>query len=346
MSSEINNLSIQNKSSYIKIEVDDISGYFISYWNLAIKKLLVDYFCSFTLENYSPVKIPLNYLNINMININNSILENKNPLLFEEKFFTIKIFFLSSEKELNNNYYQNIKQSYDAEGLNIILYLINEIKDNSNISKDCTKLINKIKSKSGINDLVILPYNIVYFEKLQSSFTPFLESFSDKISKVYLNKLDNMIKKFESYETEDNDNYEYLEHLVYYFDLLSLVGYWDTIKYYCDKFLFKELFYLFKEYNFDKFVPFSKYDTKKFKASVKNKNVSRVEFQEYIVYYYIKSCLYLEDYSNIIHFIKIFPYKLNVFMKYFKTEFHFVFWILIIFLILLFILILYMIFLI
>ena len=326
MSSEKNNLSIQTKCSYIKIEVDDISGYFISYWNLAIKKLVKDYFCSFNLENYPSVKIPLNELNINMVNLNNSILENKNPLLFEEKLFTIKIFFLSSEKELNNDYYQNIKQSYDKEGLNIILYLINEIKDNSNIPKDCTKIINKIKSKSGINDLVILPYNIVYFEKLQSSFTPFLESFSEKISKDYHIKLDNIIKKFESYENEDIDNYEYIEHLVYYFDLLSLINFWDIIKNYCDKFLFKELFFLFKEYDFEKYVPILKYDTKKLKISVKNQNLSRVEFQEYIFYYYIKSCLFLEEYSNLIYFIKIFPYKLNLFMKYFKTEFHYIFW--------------------
>ena len=47
MSSLSENNQKQNISSIIKIEIDDINNYFISYWNLALKKLLPDYFCFF-----------------------------------------------------------------------------------------------------------------------------------------------------------------------------------------------------------------------------------------------------------------------------------------------------------
>ena len=170
---EKNNLS-PNKFTRTIIELDDNSGYFLSYWNLAIKKHLSNYFCSFDLEKYFSVKHPLSAFNISISDINNSIIENLNPLIFEEKLFSMKIHFLSSEKELNADFIQSLKQSYGNNKLNLILYLINEIKEKTDILKDSQKLLNKIKSKCGNNDITILPYNIVYFEQLQPAFSIFL----------------------------------------------------------------------------------------------------------------------------------------------------------------------------
>ena len=332
-SSEPKNAIIPNKTSYTKIEVDDLSGYFISYWNLALKKQLKDYFVTINSGNSKPNKIPLSELNINLMNVNNSFLENKSPLIYEEKLFIIKIYFLSSEKELNNDFYENIKQSYDKQNLNLVLYLISEVKDNSNILKDSTKLLNKIKSKSGLNDLTILPYNIVFFDKLQPAFSPFIEFFSEKFSNEFLNKYDKVTKKIESYN-EDNyisinsDSFKYIEYLICYFDLLSLTNDWNSINYYCSHFLYKELTCLKKEYIFENFMSLNNYNDKKMKINFKNEIMANVEFQEYIFNYYIKSCQYLEKYEYIIQFIKYFPYNMESFSNNFKTEYHYIFWIL------------------
>ena len=331
MSKETKTAITQTKSSYSKIEVDDLSGYFLSYWNLAIKKQEKDFFCSLNHENLSSKTIPLSEFNIKLTNINNTISENKNLALFEEKLFKIKIYFLSSENDLNLDFYSNLKLTYDKKNLNLILYLISEINENINVLKDTNKLLNKIKSKSGINDLVILPYNVVFFDKLQTAIVPFIDNFSIKFSQEYLNKLDYVAKKIESFNEQNNnksvDNYEYIEYLISYFDLLSLCNDWNTINFYCNKFLFKEFTILKIDYAFDNYSDLIDYE-KKIKINFKNKQIANVEFQVYIFNSYIKSNLYLENYENIIQFIKKFTYKMNLFINNFKTEFHYIFWLL------------------
>ena len=328
---EKNNLS-PNKFTRTIIELDDNSGYFLSYWNLAIKKHLSNYFCSFDLEKYFSVKHPLSAFNISISDINNSIIENLNPLIFEEKLFSMKIHFLSSEKELNADFIQSIKQSYGNNKLNLILYLINEIKEKTDILKDSQKLLNKIKSKCGNNDITILPYNIVYFEQLQPAFSIFLEFFTEKFTKEYLNKMEKMTKIMEKYENdnkeENYDNYQFMENMIYYFDLLSLINRWDFIQKYCTKFLFKELKCFTKENNNLKPMSFSNYELNRFKLNFKNKKIGNIEFQEFILNYYIKSLQFLEEYTYLVSFIKIIPYKMNLFIKNFKTEYHYLYWIL------------------
>ena len=328
---EKNNLS-PNKFTRTIIELDDNSGYFLSYWNLAIKKHLSNYFCSFDLEKYFSVKNPLSAFNISISDINNSIIENLNPLIFEEKLFSMKIHFLSSEKELNADFIQSLKQSYGNNKLNLILYLINEIKEKTDILKDSQKLLNKIKSKCGNNDITILPYNIVYFEQLQPAFSIFLEFFTEKFTKEYLNKMEKMTKIMEKYENdnkeENYDNYQFMENMIYYFDLLSLINRWDFIQKYCTKFLFKELKCFTKENNNLKPMSFSNYELNRFKLNFKNKKIGNIEFQEFILNYYIKSLQFLEEYTYLVSFIKIIPYKMNLFIKNFKTEYHYLYWIL------------------
>ena len=328
---EKNNLS-PNKFTRTLIELDDNRGYFLSYWNLAIKKHLSNYFCSFNLEKYFSVKHPLNAFNISISDVNNSIIENLNPLIFEEKLFSMKIHFLSSEKELNADFIQSLKQSYDNNKLNLILYLINETKEKTDILKDSQKLLNKIKSKCGINDITILPYNIVYFEQLQPAFSLFLEFFTEKFTKEYLNKMEKMTKIMEKYEIdnkeENYDNYQFMENMIYYFDLLSLINRWDFIQKYCNKFLFKELKCFTKENNNLKPMSFSNYELNRFKLNFKNKKIGNIEFQEFILNYYIKSLQFLGEYTYLVSFIKIIPYKMNLFIKNFKTEYHYLYWIL------------------
>ena len=329
------NLTIPTKSAYTKIEVYDPVGYFISYWNLAIKKLLFDNSCKFTLEKNIIVDLPLNSFNINLTNIYNTTIENTDPLLFEDKLLTITVNYLATEKDLNFEFYQEVKQSYLSKNINLILISISEIKEDSNILKDCTKIMKKIKNQTGINDLTFLPYNIVFFEKLQNYFSEFLNIFSEKFSKEYLNKLNILRKKFNSYERNENEdykNYQYIEELICYFDLLSLCESWSVIQAHCKKNLFKELSCLNnkdneKDNDLIKSMNFYEYDVNKFKINFKNKILNNIEFQEYLFYYYIKTNQYLKDYQEIFQFINSIPYKMNLLIKNFRTEFHFIHWI-------------------
>lgn len=329
------NLTIPSKSAYTKIEVYDPVGYFISYWNLAIKKLLIDNNCKFTLEKNISVDLPLNSFNINLTNIYNTTIENSDPLLFEDKLLTITVNYLSSEKDLSLEFYQEVKQSYLSKNINLILISISEIKEDSNILKYCSKIMNKIKKQTGINDLTFLPYNIVFFEKLQIFFSEFLNIFSEKFSKEYLNKLNILRKKFNSYERNENEdykNYEYIEELICYFDLLSLCESWIVIQIHCKKNIFKELSCLNnkdneKDNNLIKSMNFYEYDVNKFKINFKNKTLTNIEFQEYLFYYYIKTYQYLKEYQQLFKFINSIPYKMNLLIKNFRTEFHFIHWI-------------------
>ena len=192
-----------NSTSLLKIEVDDMSNYFISYWNLALKKLLPNYFCFINSDTLGQIKLPLSSLNIKLVNINNT-LEN----IFEDKLFLIKIYFVNSEKDLTRDYFNNIKNSYVDKNLNLIMISTDEIKKESNIPKECTKLLNKIKSKTGINDLFYLPYSITNLDKIKNLFNDFLNAFAYKFSKdffVKLNLLSEKLENFEKFEIKEKE---------------------------------------------------------------------------------------------------------------------------------------------
>ena len=197
MSSETKNISTQVKSSYIKLEVDDLIGYFIPYWNLAVKPFLANYNCSFEIQNYPQVNLPLDSFNINVMS--SSMAEEK-LLSYEEKLFTMKIHYLASEKDLNSDFFQEFKQAYNKKNLNIVMITINDIKEDLNVEKDCTRIINKIKSRIGISDIGYLPYNIIHYDKLQHAFSPFMEFFRERFTNEFSKKFENITKKFENYE--------------------------------------------------------------------------------------------------------------------------------------------------
>ena len=96
-----------SNKSLLKIEVDDISNYFISYWNKALKKLLSNYNCVFNSDFFGDINIALNNINMKLVNANNTLDNN-----FEDKLFLIKVYFLNSEKELSKDFFNNIKKTY------------------------------------------------------------------------------------------------------------------------------------------------------------------------------------------------------------------------------------------
>ena len=324
----------QNTStSLLKIEVDDMSNYFISYWNLALKKLLPNYFCFINSDTLGQIKLPLSSLNIKLVNINNT-LEN----IFEDKLFLIKIYFVNSEKDLTRDYFNNIKNSYVDKNLNLIMISTDEIKKESNIPKECTKLLNKIKSKTGINDLFYLPYSITNLDKIKNLFNDFLNAFAYKFSKdffVKLNLLSEKLENFEKFEIKEKeaknnneDDYDIIQDCIYYLDLLSQIKCWNMILSFTEKIIFKKFEFLKDKINI-KLKPtyFFDFDENKLKMTYINKKLSNVDFNEYLLHHYIISSHFLQKYENINNIIKYFPEKMKMYNKYFKSEFHYLFWI-------------------
>ena len=330
MSSLSENNQKQNISSIIKIEIDDINNYFISYWNLALKKLLPDYFCFFNSDIFGQIKLGMNLLNIKLVNVNNTLENN-----FEDKLFLIKIYFLKSEKDLTKDFFNNIKNTFDDKNMNIILISTNEIKKETNIEKDCIKFLNKIKTKTGLNDIYYLPYDIINIDKIKNYFKDFLEAFAKRFSKEFFVKINLLYEKLENFENfeknKKNENFEedykYIEDLIYYFDLLIQIKCWNSILSFTEKILFKD-YYFFNEKKNEKIKPeyFFNFDENKLKISYLNKKLSNIDFNEYIIYLYIISSYYAKRYQNIFELIKLLPEKLKLYEKYFKTEYHYIYW--------------------
>ena len=313
------NNQIKNKS-LLKIEVDDKSNYFICYWNLALKKLLPNYFLLFNSDIFGQIKLSLNLINIKLVNVNNT-LEN----IFEDKLFLIKVYFLNSEKDLTKDFLNNIKNTYEEKNMNVILISTREIKNEKDIQKDCIKLINKIKNKTGLNEIYYLPYDIMNFDKINYSFTDFLKSFANFFSKEFIAKINLLLENLENFDKYDD--YKYIEKFIYYFDLLSQINCWNMILNFTEKIIFKEFEY-FKDKINDKIKPCEilNFDENKLKMNYINKKLSNVDFNEYILYYYIISSHYLKKYENIFNIIKLIPDKMKLYIKYFKSEFHYIYW--------------------
>ena len=312
---ENNKIKTKNKS-LLKIEVDDISNYFICYWNLALKKLLSNYFLLFNSDIFGQIKLSLNLLNIKLVNVN-STLEN----IFEDKLFLIKVYFLNSEKDLTKDFFNNIKNTYEEKNMNLILISTREIKNENDIQKTCIKLINKIKSKTGLNNIHYLPYDIMNFDKINNSFTDFLKSFADFFSKEFIAKINLLLEKLENFDKYDD--YKYIEDLIYYFDLLSQINCWNMILNFTEKIIFKEFAY-FKDKINNKIKPCEilNFDESKLKMNYINKKLSNIDFNEYILYYYIISSHYLKNYENIFNLINLIHDKMKLYIKYFKSEYH------------------------
>ena len=291
MSSIDNDIS----TSLLKIEVDDTSNYFISYWNLALKKLLPNHFCFINSDILGQIKLPLSSLNIKLVNINNT-LEN----IFEDKLFLIKVYYLNSEKELTRDFYKNIKNSYEDKNMNLILISIDEMK--KDIQKECNKLINKIKNKTSINDLFYLPYSITNLDKIKNLFDDFLNAFSYKFSKDFFVKINLLSEKLENFGLNNSgeDYYTYIQDCIYYLDLLSQIKSWNMILSFTEKLIFKEFEFLKGKKNI-KIKPeyFFDFDENKLKMTYINKKLSNIDFNEYLLHHYIISSHFLQKYENI-----------------------------------------------
>ena len=316
-----------NNISLLKIEVDDINNYFIPYWNLALKKSLQNYNCVFDSDFFGHINLALNNINIKLVKVND-ILEN----IFEDKLFLIKVYYLNSSKDLTKEFFNNMKDTYEDKNMNLILISTEEIKKEEEIQQDCIKILNKIKSKTGLNDIYYLPYDNINFDKININFSDFLNEFSSRFSKEFLTKINVLKEKLNNFgfnkesNREDGD-YIYVENCVFYLDLLSQIHCWKVIISFCEKNMMKE-FGFFEGKICMKLKPSDilNFDENKLKLSYIDKKLSNVEFNEYIINQYITSSHFSRKFDIISQLTELLSNNMKIFINNFKTEFHYIYW--------------------
>ena len=321
-----NKLFSDTKQSYSTIiEVNDPSGCFISYWNLSLKTHLYTTYCNFDFNDYRVKDKSLNAFNIKLIR-EDEINQKKN------KLFTMRIHQIDNLKELNNTVVQEIKDSFEnnKEDFIVILITMNNITDS--IQKEYSKTCDKIKSKLGTNitDINILPYSLTNIDKLYFIYDAFLEKLKKKLSEEFLKKLEFY---YELVDSSKGVNFDYIKNLLIYFELLEVVDLYEEINSHCDKNLFKLAPSLEEndkniqnEKNY-KPLNINKFDFNLFKEKIDKKTLTNLDFQQYIIYTYIKGCKFLKDNKQLIRIISLLENKITIFEPYFKTIFHFIYWV-------------------
>ena len=310
------------------IEVKDESKEFIPYWYLSTKEHLSNNFITLESNPNNNKVISLNSFNFKLID-SKELQEqiNKEDTIQLDKLFTIDVYRIKKEKDLNADFIKSMRENYNINNLNIILYNIEDIKDNS--IKNLNKLLEKLKSKIGLIDISLFPYNEQHFAKFYTAIDAFFANFKAKVIIEYNNKSKSLLEKINSFKdiyesTEQEIIYDYIKNKILYLDLLTIGELWEEIKKVCNSDIFK----LFKELK-NKYILSncsSEIYVMEIKQKIKNKNITNIEYQLYLINCYMNSCINLKNYNGLILFLLDIVRKINVYKEQFDSEYHFFYW--------------------
>ena len=309
------------------IEVNDDSYDFIPYWDLAMKDHLGNNFITVGLENNKSGVKSLSSFYIKLIDKKEQYSPDKGDAIQSDKLFVIDVYRIKKDKEFNSDFVKKYKQ-HNPNNLNIILYNIDEVKDNT--IKNINKIIEKIKYKTGFGDFSFIPYNQQNYGKLFTIIDNFFLNFRDKIALEFNAQLkllsDKINNEKDIYNKDENEIYEYLKNKVLYLDLLTEGEFWEDIKKTCFIDIFKIFNALETKYEFNHITSFADVNIMKIKQKIKGKNISNVDYQIYLIYYYITSCRHLREYSTIKNFLCNSSLNLDLYASFFKSIYHFMYW--------------------
>ena len=114
--------------------------------------------------------------------------------------------------------------------------------------------------------------------------------------------------------------------MVLYLDLLLEGEFWEDIKKTCIIDLFKVFNSLETKFEFNHITSFADVNIMKIKQKIKSKKLSNVDYQILLIYYYIKSCRHLKEYSTMKNFLCNSSLNLDIYASFFKSIYHFMFW--------------------
>ena len=102
--------------------------------------------------------------------------------------------------------------------------------------------------------------------------------------------------------------------------------FWEDIKKTCIIDLFKVFNSLETKFEFNHITSFADVNIMKIKQKIKSKKLSNVDYQILLIYYYIKSCRHLKEYSTMKNFLCNSSLNLDIYASFFKSIYHFMFW--------------------
>ena len=310
------------------IEVNDESKDFIPYWNLTTKEHLSNNFITVESENSKSGIISLNSFNFKLIDSKEfpNQANAENPIE-SDKLFTIDVYRLKKEKDFNADFIKLMRQNYNINNINVVLYNVDDIKDSS--IKNLSKTIEKIRTKTGLVDFSFVPYNEQNYTKFYSIVDAFFVNLKKKTTIEYNNKLKDILAIINSFtdiwnNEEPDAIYNYIKNKIIYLELLTIGEFWEEIKRTCTKDIFKILQlknkFIYTDCN-------SEVNTTEFNKKLQNKNLTNIQYQGYLINCYMKSCRHLKDYDGLIHILLDSSRKLDIYKDSFESEYHFYFWI-------------------
>ena len=323
------NLFIEKQITYNTIiEINDDSKDFIRYWNLAMKEHLSNNYITLGPEsNKSGVK-SLNSLFIKLVDKDEFFSPEKSDIIQFDKLFIIDVYRIKKDKEFNSDFVKYYKNNHNINNFNVILYNIDEIKDNT--LKNINKIYEKIKYKTGLSDFSFIPYNDQNFVKFYSIIDNVFLNLKNKITTEYNKRLQSFSETINNindiYNSDEGKTYEYIKNKILYLDLLTMGDFWEDIKNTCYIDVYKIFDKLGKKYIFENCGSFAQIDILDIKKKVKSKTLTNVEYQIFLIYNYIRSCRYLKEYNILTNFMCNFCMNFNLYESSFKSIYHFFYW--------------------
>ena len=320
---------MEKKVTYITyIEINDNSNDFIPYWDLAMKDhLSKNYIMVGPESNRSGVK-PLSSFNIKLIDKTEKFDPNKLDYIQLDKLFIIDVYRIKKEKELNNDFYKNYKNNHNSNNLNVILYNVDEVKDNT--IKNINKITDKIKSKTGLADFSFVPYNNQDYSKLYAMIDNFFINLKNKMMAEYNAQLRLLYDKIYSqkniYDSDEATVNEYIKNKILYLDLLTMGEFWSDIKKTCWEDIYKTFNIIQNKYNITNTLSFSELDILDIKKKTKSKSITNVDYQLFLLYNYIRSCRFLREYDALTVFMCNSLLKFDLYENTFKSVYHLFYW--------------------
>ena len=309
------------------IEINDDSNDFIPYWNLAMKEHLNNNFITVGPEANKSGAKPLNSFHIKLVDKKEYYSPENGDGVQLNKLFIIDVYRVKKEKEFND-FVKIYKNKHSSVNFNVILYNIDEVKDD--VHKNINKIYEKIKYKTGLADFSFIPYNNQNYGKFYSVIDNFFISLKSKITYEYNILLKEFSAKIENkkniYTSDELTAFEYIKNKVLYLDLLIMGEFWEDIKKACIIDMFQTFDNLKKIYNYKHCTSFAELNINEIKQKTKNKVLSNVEYQLFLLYNYIRSCRYLKEYNNLANYLCNFAIKIDLYESSFKTIYHFHYW--------------------
>ena len=270
------NIFIDKKATYNTIiEINDESNDFIPYWNLAMKEHLSNNFITVGPENNKSGVKSLNSLCIKLVDKKENFSPEKSDMVQLDKLFIIDVYRLKKEKDINSDFVKLYKTNHSSVNFNVILFTIDEVKDNT--LKNINKIYEKIKYKTGLYDFSFVPYNEQHFGKFYSVIDNFFLSLKSKITYEYNNQLLSLINKINNvqdvYNSDEETTYEYIKNKILYLDLLTMGEFWEDIKKTCFVDVLKIFDKLNNKFTFTNCKSFAELDIIDIKQKAKNLNI-------------------------------------------------------------------------